>query len=319
MTVPGPPVLHLADAAEAALALRTDLGVRRDESLPCVLTAAEEHAGLDVVVTPLPAGLSGFYLPRGRKRGLIAVNSSHAVVRQRFTIAHELGHHVLRHGAAPRVLALAETPSAVESPVGPSIGEGAAPRGGAEVDTHRPTVPPTAPVPETPTPTTDPKERAANVFAAELLCPVPAARAFVGAHAPSDEEGAPAVDFDLVVRLSCAFGLSAWAVMMRLRSAGILPDGEHRSALQARVHRSEHVPRYAELALRPLRDELQLIADVGIATRLPEGVSGNVVLLVTDPAPSAAPLPAPMRRLRRMLGIDDPATAADEPATDPDA
>ena len=50
-----------------------------------------------------------------------------------------------------------------------------------------------------------------------------------------------------------------------------------------------------------LRDELQLIADVNIGVRLPEGVDGNVVLLVTDglDREGAAGLAEEMERLHK--------------------
>ncbi|CAB4932764.1 unannotated protein [freshwater metagenome] len=310
MTVPGPAVTDIPGAVAAARRLREAHDVRPEDPLPCVLSMAEDHLGLDVVLSRLPTGWSGFYLPRA-PRGLIAVNSDHAVVRQRFTIAHELGHHVLAHGPAPRVLPLTATPSAVEVPEGPSIGEGAASRGqsGEEPATSAGTpssAVSTAPVPapEAPAPPKDPKERAANAFAAELLCPAQAARAFVDRYAESGADGAPRIDFDLVVRLSCAFGLSAWAVVMRLGTAGILERGPHRNALQERVNAAEHIPRYEALGLESLQDELQVIADRGFLTRLPEGVGGELLASVTNPDRDPEELPPPMQRLRRMLGFD---------------
>jgi Zn-dependent peptidase ImmA (M78 family) len=302
MTVPGPPVLDVPGAVEAATRLRRELGVAGDEPLPCVVRLAEDELGLDVVVAELPANCSGFYLPRGT-RGLVATNGRHAVVRQRFTVAHEIGHHVLGHGAAPRVLPLAETPSAVEAPPGPAVGEGGSTPGGADHDGDRAPAG-SAPVPARPRRTSDPRERAANAFAAELLCPAPAARTFVDRHSESAPDGTPLVDFDLVVRLSCAFGLSAWAVLTRLRTAKVLTDDVRRAAFQARIDASEHIPRYRELGLRALQDELEEIAALGILPRLPEGVAGDVVLAVTDPDRPTGPLPAPIRRLRRMLGLD---------------
>lgn len=361
MTVPGPAVLDIPSAVEAARALRRELDVRVDDPLPCVLSLAEDHLGLDVVVAPLPLAWSGFYLPRPT-RGLIAVNGIHAVVRQRFTIAHELGHHVLGHGAAPRVVAIAETPSAVEvapgaardAPAGgPAAGgtlgeggastgfpedattvrsgEGGAPTGFPEDLTTvrsgeaRPSTGPvddattlpsgdasdprasspavSAPVPETPRKPSEPKERAANAFAAELLCPASAARSFVARHATAGSGGEPEVDFDLVVRMSAAFGLSAWAVVMRLGTAKVLANGPVRDGLQARVHAAEHIPRYLELGLSALSDELELVASTGLP-RMPEGIDGALLLSVIDPDRSPDTLPPPLRELRRMLGLD---------------
>lgn len=49
-------------------------------------------------------GASGHYEPTANKMGgpLITYNPLEIPVRQRFTIAHELGHHVLAHGARDR-------------------------------------------------------------------------------------------------------------------------------------------------------------------------------------------------------------------------
>src|SRR5690606_6144677 len=102
----------------------------------------------------------------------------------------------------------------------------------------------------------DARERAANAFAAELLCPADGVRAFV---APSDGT----IDFDLVVRVSAAYGISAAAVLARLETAEVLADPDVRAALQARVDAAEHVPRYAELGLGALADELEQVAALG--------------------------------------------------------
>lgn len=52
--------------------------------------------GIEVVLGSLESdeNISGFYFREGERR-VIGVNSAHARVRQRFTIAHELGHAIL--------------------------------------------------------------------------------------------------------------------------------------------------------------------------------------------------------------------------------
>ena len=91
--------------------------------------------GISIVREPLPGQqVSGFYLRRGETQ-VIGVNSAHANVRQRFTIAHEIGHAVLSardHLYVDRIARLRDAHSA----------EG-----------------------------TDPAEIEANAFAAELLMP----------------------------------------------------------------------------------------------------------------------------------------------------
>jgi Zn-dependent peptidase ImmA (M78 family)/DNA-binding XRE family transcriptional regulator len=56
-----------------------------------------EMCGVLVLRRPFPDPLSGLILeqPEG---AVIGINSEHARVRQRFSTAHELGHHLLRHG-----------------------------------------------------------------------------------------------------------------------------------------------------------------------------------------------------------------------------
>jgi Zn-dependent peptidase ImmA (M78 family) len=52
---------------------------------------------LRVIVTPLQNGVSGALINDGGKC-YIAVNSEHHRNRQRFTVAHEIGHYSLAHG-----------------------------------------------------------------------------------------------------------------------------------------------------------------------------------------------------------------------------
>lgn len=60
--------------------------------------------GIEVYVTPLASGLSGFIAkPSPEEPAKIYVNSTHSHVRQRFTVAHEIGHFfhegLLRNGS----------------------------------------------------------------------------------------------------------------------------------------------------------------------------------------------------------------------------
>lgn len=59
---------------------------------------------LGVVLAPLPAedDISGAIIRRG-SRVIIAVNTSHHPNRQRFTVAHELGHYFLHEGLEEHV------------------------------------------------------------------------------------------------------------------------------------------------------------------------------------------------------------------------
>ena len=77
--------------AKRAREARKDLGLDPAAPLACVLDVVEQRVGLPVVVAALPDGLAGACVPLGDSR-LLWVNGSQAPVRQRFTLAHELGH-----------------------------------------------------------------------------------------------------------------------------------------------------------------------------------------------------------------------------------
>ena len=83
-----------------------------DGSLPVDPEYIANRMGVAVASDPNLDG-SGHYEPAGSKTGgpLITFNPNESIVRQRFTIAHELGHHVLRHGAQDR-----DTPESFKMP-----------------------------------------------------------------------------------------------------------------------------------------------------------------------------------------------------------
>lgn len=66
------------------------------DARPLPLEDIARFRGIEVVRDPLESDddVSGFYFREGNQR-VIGVNSAHPRVRQRFTIAHELGHAVL--------------------------------------------------------------------------------------------------------------------------------------------------------------------------------------------------------------------------------
>lgn len=65
-------------------------------SLPVPVEKLAQEAGAMIRKGPLPSDLSGFLVQDGG-RIIIGVNSSHPKQRQRFTIAHEIGHLVLHN------------------------------------------------------------------------------------------------------------------------------------------------------------------------------------------------------------------------------
>lgn len=70
-----------------------------DRRLPVDPFEIAERIGLQVQQLPYYSQYSGWYDADG---GTIHYKSDEAVVRQRFTVAHELGHYALGHGDSPR-------------------------------------------------------------------------------------------------------------------------------------------------------------------------------------------------------------------------
>ncbi len=79
---------HIQDVAEKAL---NSVGVK---TAPVPVEAVAEKFGLKVVEFAFPNSISGVLK---KDRGVIGVNKGNKKVRQRFTIAHELGHFLLGH------------------------------------------------------------------------------------------------------------------------------------------------------------------------------------------------------------------------------
>lgn len=68
---------------------------------PVPIDRIANHYGAKIAKAPHQDGLSGFLVREGPNSAVIGVNKSHGKARQRFTIAHELGHLALH--AAERV------------------------------------------------------------------------------------------------------------------------------------------------------------------------------------------------------------------------
>jgi Zn-dependent peptidase ImmA (M78 family) len=77
--------------AKRAREARAELELDAVGPLACLLTVVEERAGFPVVVAALPSGLAGA-CHRGADGALLWVNGTEWPGRQRFTLAHELGH-----------------------------------------------------------------------------------------------------------------------------------------------------------------------------------------------------------------------------------
>lgn len=213
--------------------LRVELGLADTAPVGCVVGVAERRLALGVVLASLPDGTSGFYVP-ARPTSLVFVREDHNVQRQRFTVAHEIGHHALGHAPAPRIHG--------------------APEPAGHLDAARP---PGVPDPAhyRPQRAANAEERAANAFAGELLAPDAGAQVVL-------EQSAGEPLLDRVVRLSSHFGVSAFAAVVKLQMLGEI-DREGAAALRDRLGAGEHLPRYEAMGLASHVDELQRHADAG--------------------------------------------------------
>lgn len=145
-----------------------------DGSLPVRVDDIAKRMGARVLKRHAPEfEYSGYFRdPSDSPDGVptIEFNGSDAPKRQRFTVAHELGHFVLGHGTSPR-----------DYPKSFNAG------------------------------TNEPKERAANQFAAEILMPAETVRHVVmRGHVSSLDE------------LAAMFGVSTLAMGYRLDNIGML-------------------------------------------------------------------------------------------------
>ena len=81
---------HIHDLVERTLA---NNGIR---SAPVPVDQIAKKIGADIHYEPADDDLSGFlFRDRGQRRIIIGVNSNHHPNRQRFTVAHEIGHFLL--------------------------------------------------------------------------------------------------------------------------------------------------------------------------------------------------------------------------------
>ena len=108
--------LHSNRGAKRAREARADLGLDPTAPLGCVLTTVEEQAGVPVVVRAMPPDVAGCYWHEGDRR-LIHVNGRHGLPRQRFTLAHELGHVRCGHDHADLVVDYVQTFSGTHDPL----------------------------------------------------------------------------------------------------------------------------------------------------------------------------------------------------------
>jgi len=208
------PSEHSHRGAKRARQAREDLALGTGP-LPDVLAAIESCGAAHVLVLDLDLGVAGAFIDRPGLP-LLVVNGAQALSRQRFTLAHELGHLRMHHGS------IVDRPEAVSG------------------YDH------------------DPVEVSANAFAAELLMPKVAVRAWsrTAVHGQLT-----LVD---VVTFAAAFGVSAQAARYAFATAAVETDEGCLQALDAAIAEGAHIELWEERGLRGPDD-----AQAHAADRLP--------------------------------------------------
>ena len=156
-----------------------------EDATPIDIESIAESIGLRVYKAQVPNNLSG-YLARDPATGVsvIGVNEAHPLQRQRFTIAHELGHFLLHKGVEVHVDHTGGMPMTFRM----NLRDQRASEG------------------------TDDEEREANCFAAELLMPASFIEKDMLDHQGIDLLG----DSEIIEDLAKKYGVSTQAFGYRL-------------------------------------------------------------------------------------------------------
>jgi Zn-dependent peptidase ImmA (M78 family) len=93
-------VIPVHEAELKAREARNRYGLTLQTAVPDILRVVEQDAHVHVAVIRIEGDEFAGAYKRNRGTGFILVNGAHSPVRQRFTLAHELGHHELDHRAA---------------------------------------------------------------------------------------------------------------------------------------------------------------------------------------------------------------------------
>lgn len=192
--------------AKRARQTREALGLNPAAPLPCLLTLVTDRLGIPVVVAALPEGVAGCCWRDG-EWVVLWVNGTHPAARQRFTLAHELGHLRCGHdGAIP-----------VETFVTLS-GK-----------------------------TTDGREVQANAFAAELLAPAAGIREMVGGGEPELDDVARIAARFGISTIAALFRLNTLGLATRYEELlAAIQAGEHHDVWAAE-HLAEPADAIAEI------------------------------------------------------------------------
>jgi Zn-dependent peptidase ImmA (M78 family) len=111
------PTVHTYRGAKRGREARDALGLGQLGPLPDLLRSLEERGGVHVVVLDLGEGVAGAHVARPGCP-LLFVNGRQPLARQRFTLAHEFGHHRLGHATVvdrPSALTDLHDPREVEA------------------------------------------------------------------------------------------------------------------------------------------------------------------------------------------------------------
>jgi hypothetical protein len=172
----------------AALELLARHGISTLPIDPVSIASAE---GIRTMFEHLPHDTSSVLLREPSGRRTIAVNKSHSDTRQRFSVAHEIGHAFLHFGG--RAPSMSE--AAVSRPLEVLFRDGLAGTG------------------------TDTKEIEANAFAATLLMPAERVRVAFRERL----NASPKVRTNILIKeLAVDFGVSPQAMRFRLMNLGVV-------------------------------------------------------------------------------------------------
>lgn len=226
---------------------RRDLSLGSEGPVPDILQRLEEDAVVNVVVAQLGEGPDGAYTVE-RDVPFILVNSSPPVVRQRFTLAHEFGHHCLHHGDV--------------------------------LDEH------------VRWDATDPKEVAANKFAAEFLLPIAAVNLWF------ESQWSPSVELATLVRLANAFAISCETALWRVRAAGRINERDA-DRMKVRIDAHEHWGMRSQLGLAEIVDTLSSVQElqVRVPARMTDDVLKALEFGIIDRGVAAQRLRIPVEKL----------------------
>ena len=174
--------MSISRAIESASAALATFG---EDKIPVPVEQLASQLGIRVLRETLDTDVSGL-LVTNRSGAVIVVNNSDSQARQRFTIAHEIGHYVLRHQFESGEHVHVDRGNYI-SQRGPRAAQGI-----------------------------DPREIEANWFAASLLMPEGLVREAV------EQMGAPVLFDNHVERLCRTFRVSEQAMTIRLQHLRLL-------------------------------------------------------------------------------------------------